>query len=303
MARAFPKCLFQSDPVATMNVFRVLKKKGIVSIFPEGQISPIGVTQTFNLAIGKILKKAKVDVYIVKHHFAYLVNPPWSKKTFRGRVETTVELMVSKELIETISEAKLNDLIREKLAYNTFEHNQAKQFQFHLNDIHNLESVIYQCPKCHDKGLTSSKTALICGNCGSEFVYDKHGLIGGYRIDTLYHQQEESIHEAFINQPDYSMSSPVKLESYRGNRVIEVGEGILTLNRESYLFEGIVDGQQTTYRFSPKNIITLPSDLGRNIQIYEGYVIYQFVFSDTRIPTQFVIAGEFLYSLANEKQE
>jgi len=299
LARAFPKCLFQSDPVATLNAFRILKKKGIVSIFPEGQISPIGTTQTFNLAIGKMLKKAKVDVYMVKHHYAYLVNPPWTKKTFSGRVETVIEMIASKAMVESMKEEELNQLVREKLDFNTYEYNQIHHRKFHLNDIHNLESVIYQCPNCGYDQLTSTAHELHCPKCGSDFKYDEYGLVGGHRVDALYHLQEKTLQAKILSDPDFTMTANVKLESYRGTRVQMVGQGILTLNRQLYRFDGIVDGMPTVYEFYPKNVVTLPTDLGRNIQIYEDYVIYQFVFDEVTLPTQFVIAGEYLYTLAN----
>jgi hypothetical protein len=53
--------------------------------------------------------------------------------------------------------------------------------------------------------------------------------------------------------------------------------------------------------FDPKNIPYLPSDIGTNVQIYEGYVIYQFVFADHKLPTRFVHAGEFIHKLCNQR--
>src|SRR3989339_37007 len=38
LARAIPKSLMQADPAATLKAFKLLKKKSILSIFPEGQI-------------------------------------------------------------------------------------------------------------------------------------------------------------------------------------------------------------------------------------------------------------------------
>lgn len=59
MARAIPKSLMQADPVATLKAFRILKKKGIVSVFPEGQISPSGKTLKPAYSIAKFLKKSE----------------------------------------------------------------------------------------------------------------------------------------------------------------------------------------------------------------------------------------------------
>ncbi|MDD5292845.1 MAG: 1-acyl-sn-glycerol-3-phosphate acyltransferase [Candidatus Izemoplasmatales bacterium] len=295
LVRAFPKCLFQADPVSTMNVFRILRQKGIVSIFPEGQISPIGVTQPISFSIAKLLKKAKVDVYIVKHSGAYSVNPPWTKKTFPGRITTEVALMLSKERLLEMSEPQIFDVIVERLCFNISEYNEVHQRSYRLNDISNLESVLYLCPRCGFDSLTSDTRALHCPKCGNIMPYDRFGKVGGIRLDQLYRAQEQLMKKTMEADPDFVLQSPVKLESYRGKRLVEVGSGILTLNLKGYLFEGTIDNEPASLTFDPKNVPTLPSDLGRNVQIYEGYVIYQFVMPDVTMPTKFVIASEILH--------
>ncbi len=298
LARAIPKCLFQTDSVATLKAFKILRKNGIVGIFPEGQISPIGVTMDYNPSISKFIKKAKVPVYIVRHSGAYLVNPPWTKKTFKGHIETTVDLIVSKDDVLSLSVEELQRRIHNQLSFNSHEYNETRLMKVRLNDIDNLESVIYQCPNCGKEDLISNKDSLICNYCDSQYIYDEYGKLGSYRIDHLYRMQEHSIQEKINNNPDFNFTSEVKLESYRGKRVREVGQGILRLDLQGYHFDGIVDGLPTSYSFDPNHIRTLPSDLGTNIQIYRDYILYQFVFEDNRIPTQYIIAGEYIHKLA-----
>lgn len=299
-ARAIPKCLFQSDPASILKALRVLKKGGIIGIFPEGQISPVGVNMEHNPAIGKLLKKAKVDVYMVKHKNAYLVNPPWTNKSFRGPIETEINIIATKEDVNKLSIDELNQLVARSLRFNTHEYNEEKKVKFHLNDISNLESVIYHCPNCGEDHLVSEKEALICPDCGKKYVYDTYGQLDGIRLDHLYQVQEQIIQEKFDSNPDFTMSANVKLQSYRGNRVKEVGHGKFYLNRNGYKFIGEVDGNDTILEFSPEHIPSLPTDLGINVQIYKDYVLYQFVFDDIRLPTQFVIAGEYVYRIANQ---
>jgi len=295
MARAFPKCLFQADPVATMNVFRILGKKGIVSIFPEGQISPIGVTQPISPAIAKLLKKAKVDVYVVRHQGAWLVNPPWSKKTFPGRILTDVELVLSKERLATLSEDEILSAVVEALRFNVSVFDPERRFHYRGNDVTNLESVLYRCPRCGCETMQNDGRALVCPACGNRLPYDPHGTVGGQRIDDLYHVQEEKMRERIASDPAFRLEADVRLESFRNERLVEVGRGRLTLSHQGYRYEGTVDGKDAVLTFDPKNVPTLPSDLGRNVQIYEGYLIYQFAMDVPTIPTKFVIAAEILH--------
>ena len=103
--------------------------------------------------------------------------------------------------------------------------------------------------------------------------------------------------DKILKDPNFSLSSEVKLESFRNNRVVEVGYGKLTLNRTHYIFDGMIDSKEEKLTFEVKNAPTLPSDIGINVQIYEGNQLYQFIFSDPKLPTMFVLAGEFMYQL------
>ncbi|MBN2876147.1 MAG: 1-acyl-sn-glycerol-3-phosphate acyltransferase [Bacilli bacterium] len=300
MARAIPKCLFQTDPIATIKAQRILKqKRGIIGIFPEGQISPIGKFSAFNPSIGKLIQKSHVNVYMIKHQGAYLINPPWTKKTFKGKMETFVDMIVSKEETETMSLEAINKRINEALYFNTSEYSEARIRKYRLNDVTNLESVIYTCPNCKAENLVSNHIGLHCPDCQSDFVYDDFGLVGGQRLDTLYRIQEDAIRDRFQNNPDYVMKANVRLESYRNKRLVDVGSGVFELSKLGYRFSGIIDGESKELEFDPKDIPTFPSDLGINIQIYRDYMIYQFVFSDVRLPTQFLIAAEYLYTQAH----
>jgi len=301
LARAIPKCLFQTDPVATLKALKILKKNGIVGILPEGQISPIGVTLEYNPAIVKLIKKAKVSVYSVRHMGAYLVNPPWTKKSYAGRIETDIDLIVSSDEIMNLSEIEIEKRINDRLVFNTHEYNEHKKMRVKLKDIDNLESIIYHCPVCANDHLESRNTKLFCPDCKSEFIYDAFGKVGGYRLDKLYREQERLIAKKIEDDPNFSMSAEVRLEGYRNNRVKDIGNGKLTLGVLGYDFVGVEDGNPVQYHFNPQNILSLPSDLGINIQIYDNYKLYQFVFSEKRIPTQFVIAGEYFYKFLRSK--
>jgi hypothetical protein len=98
--------------------------------------------------------------------------------------------------------------------------------------------------------------------------------------------------------PVFTLFAPVRLESFRDERLVEVGKGTLILSKSGYVYEGTVDGKESRLTFDAKNVPTLPSDLGRNVQIYEGYLIYQFAMDEVTKPTKFVIAGEIIHRLS-----
>ncbi|MBN2299610.1 MAG: 1-acyl-sn-glycerol-3-phosphate acyltransferase [Acholeplasmataceae bacterium] len=300
LARAIPKSLFQPDPVAVLHVFKMLKKGAIISVFPEGQISPIGKSLKPAFSIAKLIKKGKVDVYTTIHKNAYFVNPPWSKKSFKGRIETEMELILKKEDLVNMSEQEIYNLVVNHIYFNAAQFNEEKKNKYQVNAISNLENVIYQCPSCLHEGLSAEHTKLHCPKCQTDFHYDVYGKIGGYRIDELFLAQEKRLQQKIKDDDFFELSRPVKLESFRDYRLKEVGQGMLSLNKDRYLYQGTIDGKKQELVFDVKNVQTLPSDIGRNIQIYEGYQIYQFVFEDKKCPTMFVHAGEFMYQINSD---
>ena len=303
LARAIPKSLMQADPIATLHAFRILKKKGIVSIFPEGQISPSGRSLTPAFAIAKFLKKANVNVYIVKHMGAGLSNPPWSKKTFRGRVETIKELIINKEDLIKMSDQDIYQVVCEKLYYSQSEYNKLKQYKFKLNDISNLENVIYLCPKCSHEGLTSNRNQLICPSCNHTLTYNTYGLINGKGLDELFCEQESFVRKEIDLNYEYYIEGHARLMSFRNQRLVEVGQGFISVKRFEYSYKGTIDNVYKELIFKVSSTPTLPSDIGRNIQIYEGDNIYQFEMDIKWLPTKMVHVGEYLYLLNKSKEE
>jgi 1-acyl-sn-glycerol-3-phosphate acyltransferase/DNA-directed RNA polymerase subunit RPC12/RpoP len=295
IARAIPKSLMQSDPVATLKAFRILKQNGIVSVFPEGQISPIGRTLTLSFSIAKFIKKAGVDVYIVKHKNAYLVNPPWSKKTFSGKSETEKVLIIKKDDLDHLELEDIYNIVSKSLSFSTGLYNEEKKYRYKLKSIDNLENVIYQCPKCFTEGLIAKKDRLVCPNCSHEMIYDAYGKIDGKTIDELFDQQAFRLQKDIDQDPNFELSSKVILQSIDQNVLRTVGFGRLTLTHNGYLYEGSYKDKMINHQFEIKNIQSLPSDIGRNVQIYEGYQIYQFEMKTKWLPTKFVHAGEYLY--------
>lgn len=300
IARAIPKSLMQADPGATVKVFRILKKNGIVGIFPEGQISPSGRTLPLNFAIAKLIKKAKVDVYVVKHYGAGLANPPWSKLSFRGRIETSKELIIRKEDLETMTLQQIFDQVTEKLYYSPSD-NLEKKYKYKLKDIKNLENVLYQCPNCLYEGLEGNKHHLSCPKCNFTLTYDKYGMLNGKPIDEHFINQENNVRKLIDDNPHYELSGTCRLWSFRNDVLVEVGQGVLTIKDFKYIYKGTVDGSLKELNFDAKNVSSLPSDIGRNVQIYEGDIIYQFELDISWLPFKMLHMGEYLYYLSNQK--
>jgi hypothetical protein len=145
------------------------------------------------------------------------------------------------------------------------------------------------------EGLQSHKYQLQCPLCGHTLSYDRYGLLGCEGIDEHFLKQEARVRHDIDQHPNYQIECAARLMSFRNQKLVEVGQGILTLKPYIYHYQGTVDGSHTTLTFKVRSTPTLPSDIGRNVQIYEGDTIYQFEMDTKWIPTKMVHVGEYLY--------
>lgn len=300
LARAIPKSLMQADPGATRKALTILKKGGILSIFPEGQISPSGKTLKPAYAIAKLIKIANVDVYIIKHQGAGIVNPPWTKKTFRGAIETHMYPLITKEDTQTFSVLDIYNKIQEELTASQSAFVRSRNYVYRVHDIHGLENVIYQCPVCFHEGLVALHKHLHCPQCDFRLDVDQTLCLNNRGIDEWFFDQANRLKTIIDDNRDFVLSSEVEVFSFRQDMLMRVGEGLLTLDKDQYRFDGVIDQTHVTHTFLVKNIPTLPSDIGRNIQIYEHHQIYQFVMKTPYLPTKFVHAAEYLFEKAHQ---
>lgn len=301
LARGIPKHLFQPDMAAVKATFQVLRRGGIVGIFPEGQISAIGITNLLDDNIAKLIKKAGVRVYVVKHHHAYFVNPPWSKRTFKGRIQTTVEEIFAPSVLQQLSVHEILTTVQHKLDYNASRYLLTHPQTFKVAPINGLENVLYRCPRCGKDSLVAQGTQLHCVDCKHDFQFTPSGTLDVYRLDDLYRKQVDVLRHRITSSIRFTLTATVSLEMSNGRRVQKVGKGELTLTPEAYEYVGTEGTKLVKRSFATKGIPYIPSDIGQNIQIYDNNVLYQFHFDDGRLTEKFVVTGELFYRLQHQE--
>lgn len=295
ISRSIPKSLMETDLSSVKATLQILRKKGIIAIFPEGQISNSGSTMAFNPAISKLIRKAKVNTYIIKHYGAGLANPPWSKKTFKGPIQTEKVLLLNPSEIEELTSDEIHEKIVQELRYKPHEFIEKTNFKYKLNDITNLNNLFYLCQNCKTEGLVVKDNLLFCNNCKQAYEYNNQGFINDKPYEAFYKNQRDLVHQEIDDNPLFELSSSCKLISVKEDKMQVVGHGIITLNNDTYIYSGTINNEQVEKIFETKYISFLPSDIGRNIQIYEGKQVYQFELENPYLPTKYVLAGEYFY--------
>ncbi|MFA5422048.1 MAG: 1-acyl-sn-glycerol-3-phosphate acyltransferase [Bacilli bacterium] len=299
LARAIPTCSFQGDVHAVANALYVLKHGGIIGIFPEGQISYHGASLKPPYSIAKFLKRASVNVYVVQNRNAYLMAPPWTNKVFKGKVYTSMNHLFTPKQLAEFDESAIFSSVEKALFYDAGAANAQQKLHYKINDIANLENLIYQCPNCGREGLVSSYDRLVCPECNHELIYDQYGLLDGKSVFENYERQRIALEKLIDEDENFKLETPVRLVRYKGVGLAESGHGVISLNRDFYIYRGTDRGAEVEYGFRNKIIQYLPADIGGDIQIYDKYEVYQFYMDIRYLPIKFSTSGEYFYQLKN----
>lgn len=301
LARAIPKAMFQTDYLAIKKTFAILAKKGIIGIYPEGQLTYHGTSLKPPYGISKLLKHAKVPVYVVHIKNAFLANPPWSKKAFKGKVYTELFQLFDTETLNQLSEEAIFDKVSKALYFNVGDYNREHKHSYKVQPIDGLEPLLYQCPSCLHEGLTAKGSQLVCSSCASTLTYDQYGMLDGQSLYERFELQRQRFETPLIANKDAYLETEVSLVKYYGNKLKKMGEGKLHLDHHAYRYTGTDNDKEVTYTFLTKIVEYIPADIGKNIQIYYDNEGYLFETKDPIMSTKLFMAGELFYRLSKQK--
>ena len=301
LGRAIPKTMFESDLGAIKSTFEILKQQGIVCIYPEGQVSYHGTSLTPPYAIAKLLKKAKVPVYVCLIKNAYLFSPPWSKRKFKGKVQVELSQLFNRASLSQLEESEIYQKVSNAIYFNTGAFNREEKLPYRVQPIQGLEPLLYQCPACLYEGLQAKQNTLVCPKCQHTLVYDAYGFLNGKSVYEWFQLQQSRLIEIIDKTKDYRLSIPVRLVRYVGKGLGEVGQGTFTVTKDKYVYQGTDKGENKQYEFLTKVIEYLPVDIGKNVQMYVDHEIYIFEMNDPIMTTKMFITGEYYYQLSKTK--
>lgn len=289
-ARAIPKSLFQSDTSTVIAMFKILKQGGVVGIYPEGQIAINGMTINNGDAIGKFVKKAGVPVVRILTGGAYFCNPPWSKSTRKGRVESTVSLVLTKEQLKELPVEIIMERIWQSIEIDNFAWQQSTGCAYRGKSLaQGLENILYICPRCRQEyTVTTQGSTILCKNCGTEGRYCENGHLDWIGENYFRHigdwlnwqlaQEKEQIEAQLAHNGEFYISAPVELAmlKHTGKGTEVVGSGTFSADRDEYVYAGTLNGRTVRLVFATAGIRYLPFDCGRNFQIYSNDLLYEF---------------------------
>ncbi len=167
------KKLFTTDMSSSVRLMRTVRRGTSVVLFPEGRLSPDGRSNPIVEEGGAFYKKLGADLVLVKLRGAYFNGPKWRKKRFREPVRVTVEQVIKKDELQSMTAEALNERIASVL-YNDASENDVAVYR-QRNKAVGLENLLYRCADCGGLYTTESRgNELYCTACGRVHALDEH---------------------------------------------------------------------------------------------------------------------------------
>ena len=267
------KYLYQPDIVCVKHMFKVLKRNGAIGLFPEGIQSTSGSTHPINPATAQFIKRSKANIVVATSRGAYLATNRYSSDRKKGHISISYSLLFTPEMLDTLSEKEIYNLILRKISYNDFTFNKVARHKYigKKPNAFGIDKILYKCPDCKEEyNLRVEHDTVICKNCGfsvriNEYydLVDVKGKECPADIDEWYKWQRGCVAKQ-VQDENFEMTlrgslCALKLDKLRKSpkdrMVLSVGQARLT-NRGLF-FKGMHDGQSVDFEFDAKAIYSL----------------------------------------------
>ena len=289
LLRVIPKKNFTADIYTIKEVSRVIKKGGNIILYPEGMSSISGANQPVAVGTGKFIKHFKLPVYYSVIKGGYLTSPKYDLTERYGKVEVVYDIMFTKEEIEKLSPAEIEDIINEKLYHDDYAWNKQVKNEYKIKgDIsNNLHHLLYYCPKCKSEfTMKGENNKIYCTKCGNgasitntyEMIpFDETCVIPS--TQTEWFNLERKLAEIEIENKDFKLTEKVKLGMLPKDKLLKdqktsiiVGEGTITLDHTGLTYNGTCNNEAFSFHLNTSEVPTygMCTDLSRFYTFYKG---------------------------------
>ncbi len=253
---------FTKDIVAVKHVFSILKKRGVVIIYPEARYSLAGVNEHIDGALGKLIKKADVPVVMLKSYGHFIRSPQWDKKPYR-KVPMRSEFfpICTAEEVGKMTGEEIQKRIEENFIYDDYRYQRENRFRVKCSKrMENAHKILYRCPHCLEEYRMKGEGIRIrCENCRIEYELDEYGTLkclnGETKFSTVpewYAWEREEV-EKEVASGHYRFVDQVKIEELMRPRIGFVPMGTVKFihDLEGMKLEGTLDDGTAFSFFRP----------------------------------------------------
>ena len=268
-----------SDFRAVRNCFKVAREGGSIAIFPEGNRTYSGRTETVKPSVVALMKALKLPIAVVKIEGGYGAMPRWSDRIRRNRITVGVSRIIEPEEYKGMSDGELFELVsRELYVDDSADHTPIRD----KRGAEFLERALYVCPDCGITDLESRGDRITCKKCGKTVIYSPDRYLRGEGFEFPFKTVAEwyDYQNDFMNSLDISPYSEEPLFSDEAEFIEVVVYKEKRLLSEKAVISGFSDrlevrggGVDMTFPYSE---IKGATAVGRNkINFYHGDKVYQ----------------------------
>ena len=249
---AIPKKQFVVDAVSVKSMMKVLKRKGVLLLFPEATRSVDGSTIAIDDGVAKMAKKVNAAIYIAHIHGAYAAMPRWGSGIRNGKItaEFVRKLPASKTAEMTADE--LQSYILDGLKYNENDYQREHKLTYKGKNLaKGLDNIAYQCPKCKEEfsmkwGGKGNGNAIVCSKCGNTAIMNVYGLLDKAKEEDVIFddlkkwtswEKQEVMDQ--LKKGDFHMQLKADLyKVFDDTTFARTGDGMVTITSTEIIYEG-----------------------------------------------------------------
>lgn len=221
MVGAIPKQKNYPDPRAVKGIFEVVKKGGVVGIFPEGSITWSGNFEGIMPGTSKLVKALGIPVVVAKIKRAWLAQPVWAESRRKGPVE--VEINVYDDFPDEGT-----------LFHSEWDWQLERGFEYRGDHkSRGIERIIWFCPECDTfRSVEALGDAFGCHRCRAQWVLDQYGFVEGISLVDFMEVQKKKLSRFAQNRGLEIAGVLVSTRDRFSGRLKSLKRGMLRLDRE-----------------------------------------------------------------------
>lgn len=266
---------FINDIDLVKNISRIMKRKGILVLYPEARYANVGTSSKLPDSVGKMIKMLKVPVVIINMQGNYLQSPIWNLSKRKGvKLNTTLTKVLTPEQIKEMSVSDINNIVEEKMRYDEYKYQADNNIRISYKErAKGLHLPLYQCPVCEKEfSMASEGIILSCNNCMAKWemnelgklvkVTNLNGCLDFSHIPDWYEWERKQV-EKQIDAGIYKLNCRVKIEALpNAVNFIDCGEGHLVHKKEGFYltFYDYRKQEETTKFFSSKSLFSIHTE-------------------------------------------
>lgn len=311
---------FINDLDLVKNIQRIMKRKGILVLYPEARYANVGTSSELPTSVGKLIKILNVPVVVINMQGNYLQSPIWNLSRRKGvKLNTTITQVLTSSQIEEMSVNDINNIVAKEMQYDEYKYQADNNMRITYKErAKGLHMPLYQCPVCEKEFCMRSEGICIsCNNCNSRWEMDEFGKLVKVSGDESksdfshipdWYEWERKQVEKQIDDGKYHLDCRVKVEALpNAVNFIDCGEGRLRHEKEGFYltFYDYRKEKENTMFFSSKSLFSIHTEYdyrGKKGQCVtlstkeDTYFIYPL--EEGFNPTKIQFATEYLYRVA-----